>query len=221
MTMLKAIVFDFDGVILESMDIKTKAFAKLFADFPEHVEGIVKLHLDKGGISRFEKFKIIYRDFLKKPLDDAELGQLGQRFSDLVLEEVLHCPFVSGAHEFLEQYFRRYALFVASGTPETELLEIVARRKLNLYFQGVYGSPKTKAQIIRGIMVDNGLGREEIIFIGDALSDYAASQEASVNFVGRTPITAGNPFPATGVLAIVRDLRHLDEQWPRLCQIVN
>lgn len=219
--MLKSIVFDFDGVILESMDIKTRAFAKLFADCPEHVDKIVKLHIEKGGISRFEKFNIIYRDFLKKQLDEAELARLGQRFSDLVLEEVLHCPFVSGAQEFLEEYSFGYTLFVASGTPETELVDIVKRRGLDQYFRGVYGSPKTKADIIRGIMANNHLQRTEVVFIGDALSDYQASREVSVNFVGRVPATARNPFPSAGVLAIVGDLRHLNEQWPRLCEIVN
>ncbi len=35
--MIKAIIFDFDGVIVESVDIKTKAFARLF----EHGGGMV------------------------------------------------------------------------------------------------------------------------------------------------------------------------------------
>ncbi len=56
----KAIIFDFDGVILESMDVKTKAFALLFKDYPEHLPAVLALHQTHGGMSRFEKFEIIY-----------------------------------------------------------------------------------------------------------------------------------------------------------------
>jgi beta-phosphoglucomutase-like phosphatase (HAD superfamily) len=50
--MLRAIVFDFDGVILESADIKTNAFRALFASYPEHVDQIVDFHLRNAGVSR-------------------------------------------------------------------------------------------------------------------------------------------------------------------------
>ena len=39
----KAIIFDFDGVILESMDVKARAFAFLFREYPEYTEKIVIL----------------------------------------------------------------------------------------------------------------------------------------------------------------------------------
>ena len=59
--MLKAILFDFDGVLVESVDIKTKAFAKLFEnEGPEIVNKVVEYHLANGGVSRFKKFDYIY-----------------------------------------------------------------------------------------------------------------------------------------------------------------
>ena len=50
--MWSAIVFDFDGVILESLDIKTRAFAALFDGFPDHTEQIAGYHLNNLGVSR-------------------------------------------------------------------------------------------------------------------------------------------------------------------------
>ena len=66
MSGIKAILFDFDGVILESVDIKGLAFCKLFENFPEHVTKIVQYHHANGGISRFNKFRYIYKNILKK-----------------------------------------------------------------------------------------------------------------------------------------------------------
>jgi hypothetical protein len=66
--MIKAIIFDFDGVITESVGVKTEAFKKLFCKHPKHIGKIIKLHLSHGGLSRFVKFEMIYSDILKRPL---------------------------------------------------------------------------------------------------------------------------------------------------------
>jgi len=216
--MFKAIVFDFDGVILESMDIKTQAFRDLFRDYPDHLDDIVRLHVENGGMSRFEKFRIIYRDFFKKPLDVKQLEELGARFSDLVFQKVLSCPFVPGAERFLEKYSQTHLLFVASGTPEPELVQIVEKRGLGRFFRGVYGSPRSKAEIVRQILAQQGLHPSEVLFVGDALGDYRSAAETSVAFVGRAPAGSQNPFPQEDVLTIVRDLRQLDQEWPRLAR---
>lgn len=210
---IEAVVFDFDGVILESLDIKARAFQRLFEDYPEHQERILQLHLQNTGVSRFEKFKIIYRDFLKLSIDESVLEDLGRRFSHLVFQEVLECPFVQGAYEFLEKRSSDHDLFVASATPQDELCDIVEQRRLSGFFRGVYGTPRTKAEILHGVLRRNGFSQDAVVFIGDALSDYAAARENSVAFIGRVPSGTASPFPNDGVLAIVHDLRDLDLQW--------
>jgi len=216
--MLKVIVFDFDGVILESVDIKTRAFREMFKQYPEHLDTIVKLHLDNAGISRFEKFKIIYRDYLGQPIDERELKQLGQSFSQLIYDEILSCPFVPGAYQFLEKYSTKYDLFVVSGTPQDEIRNIVKQRKLDRFFRKVYGSPKPKGEILRRIMAENDFQSGRVVFIGDAMTDYLGAREASVLFIGRVSKGGSSPFPDDGVGAIVEDLHQLDQQWESLIE---
>ena len=60
---LSAVIFDFDGVIVESLDVKADAFRSLFADHPEHVDQIVRLHRENLGVSRYEKFRTIYASY--------------------------------------------------------------------------------------------------------------------------------------------------------------
>ena len=144
----KAIIFDFDGVILESMDVKTRAFAFLFKDYPEHIEEIIKLHTSHGGMSRFEKFERIYRDIFHQSLSDDKKAELGRQFSAKVYQEVLKCPFVKGAKEFLEKYHQKIPLFIASGTPDAEIKSIIRDRGLEKYFKGVFGSPLKKKELI-------------------------------------------------------------------------
>ncbi len=211
--MLKAIVFDFDGVILESVDIKTRAFKELFKDYPDQLEKILKLHLDNTGMSRFDKFKIIYADYLGRTTDDCELGRVGEAFSRLVYGEILRCPFVPGAYEFLEKRAKQYEMFLASATPQEELWDIAKRRGLDRFFEGIYGSPRRKDEILRGILVECKLRPGEVVFIGDAVNDYRYAQQARIPFIGRVPRGQDNIFPTERVVATVEDLHQLDQQW--------
>ncbi len=183
--MIKALFFDFDGVIVESADIKTAAFRDIFKKFPASLDKIVDYHKKNMGISRFVKFRYIFKNILKKSLSVNAEKELGKLFSEIVYEKVLKTPMVKGASSFLNANFQKYPLFLISGTPEEELLDIVAKRKLSLYFNEIHGAPKQKATSIRGILKRFKWDPEETVFIGDAVSDYEASQKTEVHFVAR------------------------------------
>ena len=208
----EVLVFDFDGVILESADIKTRAFRELFSAYPDKVDKIVAYHEANAGISRFKKFRHIYRHMLGKPLGQEEERTLGERFAALVVEEVIRCPFVPGALEFLQAHSHEHALFVASGTPEDELRRLVAARDLTVLFRGVYGAPKEKSAILEEILATTKTPRAALLFIGDGRSDYEAAKAAGVEFIGRARSERSHPFDGLGV-PVVADLfelgRHL------------
>jgi phosphoglycolate phosphatase-like HAD superfamily hydrolase len=211
--MIKSIVFDFDGVILESADIKTEAFSILFSKYPDHVEKIVKLHIDNAGISRFEKFKIIYRDYIGQTIKGEVLVQLGNQFSSIIYEKILCCPFVPGAYEFLKNNYGTYRFHVASSTPEYELRDIIKQRNIHKFFSSIHGSPETKCQLLQKIVFENNYKSREIIFVGDSKEDYLGAKEASVPFIGRVRKGSENPFPIDeSIIMIVDDLRQLDRR---------
>jgi HAD superfamily hydrolase (TIGR01549 family) len=210
---VKAIVFDFDGVILESLDVKTEAFRQLFADHPAGIaDRVVKLHTENMGVSRYEKFKTIYRDFLDEPLDDAEMQRLGERFSALVFDGVVACDFVNGAPEFLERMAHDHQLYVASATPEEELQQIVEARGITRHFQEVAGTPRTKAEVVCEVLEAERLRPDEVLFVGDAITDYRGAAQHNARFVGRVPPGAGSPFADLDV-PTVADLAELDQRW--------
>ena len=203
--MLKAVILDFDGVILESIDIKTRAFRELFSNYPEHVDKIVKYHETHGGVSRYKKFEYFFNAILKAPVSEQMLTDLGERFSDLVLEEVKKCPYVPGARDFLETYSEDLKLYVASGTPENELRNIVSSRNLDMFFEGVYGSPRLKSEIIELIRKNEGLKKSEVLFVGDSETDFKEATRASVQFIARivdSSITPNSPL----CVGVIEDL---------------
>lgn len=206
--MLKAIILDFDGVIIESMDIKTDAFRELFKEFPEHLDAILEYHLKHGGVSRYRKFSYIYEKILKRPLGEEEMEKLGEKFSKLVMEKVMQCPLTPGTKEFLEEYCKKLRLYIASGTPEKELRTIVKHRGLLKYFRGVYGTPALKSEIISKILLEEGLKKREVFFVGDAMTDYEEAAKADVPFIGFKNSVTGTPFSGLRV-PLVRNFNEL------------
>ncbi len=188
--MVKAIIFDFDGVIVESAEIKTDAFRTLFAGYPDKLPEIIAHHQKNSGISRYKKFRYIYEKILGQELSAQKEAELGEEFSRIALEKVLNAPFSPGAIEFLRRNKDCYHLFIASGTPQEELQDIIAHRQLSQYFREICGTPKQKDEIILDILDRYSFTKKEAVFVGDAESDRIAAEKADVSFIAR--ITSDN-----------------------------
>ncbi len=202
----EAVFFDFDGVILDSVNIKTETFGRMFEAYgPDIVRRVTEYHLENGGISRFDKFKYYYKHLLKKPLPESELKALSKRFSELALQHVLEADYINGAKQIIKDLYRQQVpAFIVSGTPQKEIEFIVRKRGLNRYFLEVHGSPKKKVQIVRGIQRRFGYRLADCIFIGDAMSDYLTAKETGTQFLGILSSGQSNPFPLGTKVSIGR-----------------
>ena len=183
---IRAIVFDFDGVLAESVDIKTRAYTLLFhKEGKEAVSEFIEYHLKNGGVSRFEKIKFFYRDILHRPLSEKLFQKLCAEYSGLVVNEVSLSPWVDGARDFLVRNKKKYIFIIVSGTPENEMKDIVLRRSMSRFFNSVRGSPKSKLIVLREVMSEYNLEPDEIVFVGDAETDWLAAKDSGIPFLWR------------------------------------
>jgi phosphoglycolate phosphatase-like HAD superfamily hydrolase len=193
---LSAVVFDFDGVLVESVDIKTQAFAALYAEHGGAVQKqVVAHHLAFGSVSRFEKIRHYETVLLNRSVTQDEVLVLAERFGQMVEDAVVASPAVDGALTLLDHLSGRMAMFVVSGTPEVELQRITQRRGMSKYFREVRGSPEKKPAILRDLIERFGLIPDESVMIGDSLGDYEAAAVCGLSFIGRVPDEHANPFP--------------------------
>ena len=162
--MIKAIIFDFDGVIADSIKIKTNAFAELYGLYGKAVvDKVIKHHQLNGGISRFEKFKYYHKEFLGVDLNEKDINELAEQFSELVIDKIVHAPYIPGAEEYIKKNYNKYLLFISSGTPKKELVEICKQRGIVPYFKKIYGSPEEKSYHIKEILISKEEPSEIII----------------------------------------------------------
>lgn len=203
------IIFDFDGVLVESVDVKTRAFATLYECYgSEIVKKVVAYHLKHGGMSRFEKFCYFHENLLGKEFTKNIELELCSKFAGLVEDAVVGAPFVTGAIEFLLQFHDKLKLFVASGTPEEELKRIANKRAIDKYFISLCGSPATKSSIINDIVLTHNLKRSKVLMIGDAMTDYLAAKQARINFIWRI---SEPKLPPPADVQVIKNLIELED----------
>ncbi len=193
---IQAIFFDFDGVIVHSEHLKVEAFRNLYREHPaDVVERVVAHHMAHAGISRVVKIKHAHKEFLNIDLTPNELDALCQKYSRSVEQQVVECESVDGALAFLIRAKDILKTFVVSGTPEDELRRITDKRGISGYFTGIYGSPRTKDDIVNELLDLHGLTAANCLFIGDAMTDYNAAQICKMPFLGRVNPDEDSPFP--------------------------
>ncbi len=179
------LIFDFDGVLADSVDVKTEAFAELYRPHGPEVEMLViRHHQMHGGMSRFDKFAYYEAEFLGRPASQERVDVLSRKFSDLVVDKVVRAASIPGAERFIERAAVKIHCAINSATPEQEIRMIVGQRGWEHYFCAIYGSPTTKRDNLQKLLSELEVSVEEALFFGDARSDWQAAKSLGMDFIG-------------------------------------
>ena len=182
----KVIFWDFDGVIKDSVPVKTKAFAKLFEKYGSDVQKeVVSYHLKHGGVSRFDKVRYFYTQLLGKTITEIELNQVCDEFSDIVLQGVIDSPWVPGVHNYLINNPYNQEFVLVTGTPQEEIELILERLQLKGIFSSIHGSPNEKKEVVKSYINNHAADKNDLLMIGDANTDYEAAILNNITFVLR------------------------------------
>lgn len=194
---LSCIVFDCDGVILDSVFVKARAFARVAEPFgAEARDMLVMYQATHGGVSRYEAFAWMYRAVLGREITPEDSRRLGQQFAEYALDEVKSCPLIPGIAQVLDDWHDRLPLCVCSGTPTEELRKILGLRRLSGYFRMILGSPPAKAKVLETIVDSMGLDPADVLMVGDSVVDRDAAEVVGTQFYGRGPeLKCDRAFP--------------------------
>jgi phosphoglycolate phosphatase-like HAD superfamily hydrolase len=209
--LLDAIVFDFDGVLVDSVNIKEKIFGALYVEYGEEVvKKVMEHHRCNGGISRFDKFRYYHQEYLGIILLPDDIDYLNKKFSKLVMKLVINADEMPGVEQTLISLHHLLSLHVISATPEAELEQIIVARQMRHFFSSIHGSPQKKSSHIINIIEQNGYEKRRVLMIGDTMTDYESAVEAGIDFLGYVPVEGNNVFPE--YVPIISDMRVLMER---------
>ena len=198
---LRAVIFDFDGVIVDSNELKTEAFRQIFSRFPEHLEAMLAYHHAHVSLSRYDKFTYLVEERLGRKGDRRAIDELADEFAGLLRERMDTCALVPGARAMLEELAPRLPLYLASVTPEGELERLLHVHRLRHNFVRVFGCPPwTKTGAVGAILDETG-GPDGVALVGDSAGDQRAAAAHQVTFIARD---SGLPFdpPVTAIASI-------------------
>jgi len=182
----KNLVFDFDGVLAESNEIRFNGFRRLFREFPlPQVDELVAYVKANGGVSRYEKIRYFFQEVRGEPITEERIQVLAAQFSDLVHQEVVDAEPVKGSVEFLEQNVSKFNFALVSGSDQTELRVVCRERKIDRYFKRILGSPVKKKDNLTQLLKDLEWKTNETVYIGDSNNDLEASSANRIDFIGR------------------------------------
>jgi len=98
----KAVVFDFDGVLLESTGIKTWAFGELYKKYGKEVQDrVLEYQASNGGGNRIDKFRYFHTVILGCEISDDEVKSLSNKFRKLIIGKLKLAPITLFSSEVL------------------------------------------------------------------------------------------------------------------------
>lgn len=180
------IIFDFDGVLVESNEIRFNGFRKLFKGYPqEQVEKLVNYAKANGGVSRYKKIAYFFSEIRQEPIPKESVNEWADQFSKLVEQDIVEAQPVEGSLEFLEKYGDHFGFSIVSGSDQTELRRICEKRKIDHFFKSILGSPTEKKDNIAALLSDLNWSHKESLYVGDSNNDLEAAKVNNLEFIGR------------------------------------
>lgn len=178
-----SLVFDCDGVIMDSNAIKTSAFFNAALPYGRReAEALVEYHRNHGGVSRYVKFEYFLRNVVGTAVDHPSLALLLDTYAREIRQGLRTCRIDPGL-EPLRKGTAQARWMVVSGSDQDELRDVFRQRNLTQYFDGgVFGSPDTKDQILDRELATANIVRPAL-FVGDSRFDHEVAVRAGLDFV--------------------------------------
>jgi phosphoglycolate phosphatase-like HAD superfamily hydrolase len=213
-TKYKTIVFDCDGVVLDSNVVKTEAYfrtAKNLGATDAQAHALVDYHVSLGGISRYHKFDYYLREILFQPVTEAAIQALLDGFSKELETGLMQCELAKGLFD-LRTATPNTNWLILSGGDQQEIRTLFASRKIDHMFDGgLFGSPDDKDKVLAREKA-NGNIQLPALFLGDSKYDFEAADRAGLDFIflsDWTEVPDWQEFCAANKLTILRNIAQL------------
>jgi len=205
----KALIFDLDGTIADTMPFMTGLAVELISEHyavPRHVAR--QRYRETTGMDFGAQLEQIFPDHPENP-------QVARIFESRKRQGFLDHPVFPDALAALH-YFKSRGVrqFVCSSTKQEILTDYVSASKIDHLLDGCFGQTAglDKGQQVERILEEHHLEPREVLFVGDSLLDWTFVEDKGVRFLGVRRTFDEQDFRQRG-LHSVHDLTALANLW--------
>ncbi len=185
--MLKAVLFDMDGVIVDTEPLHRKAYFKMFDEVQIKVDQ--QLYESFTGQSTLNICKRLVVDFHLQQLPE-ELVKLKRKHFKYLFEHDKELALIDGVLALIKDYYAHgLELVVASSASMPNINRIFERFDLNPYFSGKFSGADLKQskphpEIFIKASESTGFKKSECMVIEDSTNGLKAAKAAGIFCVG-------------------------------------
>lgn len=182
----KVILWDFDGVLMNSNEVRDLGFEKVLVNYPkEQVDQLMQFHRKNGGLSRYVKFRYFFEEVLEQTTTESEIQELAASFSVIMRELLTNKELlIKDSINFVKKHYFAIPMHIVSGSDQSELRYLCKEMGIDIYFKSIHGSPTPKNTLVKEVIESNGYLKDELVLIGDSMNDYEAAKVNGIDFYG-------------------------------------
>lgn len=195
LTTYKTIVFDCDGVVLNSNKVKVDTYlkvAKQNGGTDAQAQAFVDHHVSRGSFPRNGKIEYYLKNIKQEAITPEKIARYIQSFEDILDISLMECEIASGLLA-LKTATSNACWMLLSGGDQAELRRIFPRRTVenhsvenrtlaDLFEAGIFGGPDLKEEVLEREIRNKNI-KFPALFIGDSKYDHQASTAAELDFI--------------------------------------
>ena len=183
--MIKCVVFDFDGTLVKSNEIKRRVFYEVTEDIVDAVPVLDELFSVPDSGDRYNIFDLLIKNLKLVQEVGVTASYLSSLYTKICEHRISEAPEVCGAFNALRELKKiKVKMFVSSATPTNTLQRIIGMRGWSELFDGIMGSPDSKEDHLKSILFSNNYSLSEVVYIGDSEVDQKAALLIGCKFIG-------------------------------------
>ena len=179
---MKVHIFDCDGVITDTNDIKTDAFRHVAEKYlcKKAITKLLEFHSNNLGKSRWEKFNFIKAKGLNL---NYETDFLCEKYSFYVESNIFNKGLVPYVKDYINNLYKNKEnkLFIASGGESSQVKRLMNYHHISIPEDNIFGSPEDKQNIVKRIK--KTFNNSEFIFYGDSIYDAECAALINAKFI--------------------------------------
>ncbi|MCB7480616.1 HAD family hydrolase [Christiangramia sediminis] len=182
----KVILWDFDGVLMNSMPVRDNGFREVLKNYPvDEVDLLMEYHSANGGLSRYVKFRYFFEIIRQESITNHEVDALAKEFSLIMKKQLISSKLlIRDSLDFVIAHKNDFEMHIVSGSDQEELRYLCEKMNIDIFFITINGSPVAKKELVNQLLSEKNYSPDDCVLIGDSINDFDAAEYNGIDFIG-------------------------------------